>query len=411
MSHHNAARACVDFDIHGRVGLRVFGASVKQARAIGSQVGVVPSSLGRTPDLVVRFADPSDLQKLDFPAIVGDACFAPDGKVGWRNARTKCLESVWSLAGTWQPMEVLCDRRCRRLPLLEPLLHLFAIANGVVPLHASAFLHDGQAAAVVGWAGSGKTGILLAMLDAGAEFISDDRVYIDAETGDVQGFRLPVALRQSYLKQMPTWNKHVPIRKRLAVLTTVVAQRSLQKGRAASCLSTIGLHRGARLVERFCASEPKVLLAPHELSQMAPVADSARLNKVLFSLPWDRRETELHRISTDDAVESIVQSTRAELAPLEHCYSRMRFAYPGLFNAELDQCWASLRALARQIVEGKDVYVIRHSRCVSLEAMKRELTTLFLQHGKDEPAVADGTAESTNPELLRGKAHAISSYA
>jgi len=61
----------------------------------------------------------------------------------------------------------------------------FCKPDGWLFLHAAAVAHEGAVTLIAGESGSGKTTVLLAMLDAGAQYLSDDAVLLDPGTGMV----------------------------------------------------------------------------------------------------------------------------------------------------------------------------------------------------------------------------------
>ena len=77
------------------------------------------------------------------------------------------------------------------IPLLVPIVNLTALANGALPLHASAFVHRGTGVVATGWSKGGKTEALLAFSANGARYVGDEWVYVAADGSRVSGIPSP----------------------------------------------------------------------------------------------------------------------------------------------------------------------------------------------------------------------------
>ncbi|MGH7128709.1 MAG: hypothetical protein ACREIV_09070, partial [Planctomycetaceae bacterium] len=80
-----------------------------------------------------------------------------------------------------------------------------ALHHGLLPLHASAVICNGSGVLI----GSsrphaGKTGVLLALMAAGARFVGDDCVCLSPD-GRILGVERPLEIRCEYLRQLPQY--------------------------------------------------------------------------------------------------------------------------------------------------------------------------------------------------------------
>jgi hypothetical protein len=78
----------------------------------------------------------------------------------------------------------LDDPAWRRL-LLDTALVTASLSRGHEALHAGCVVNDGNAVAIAGASGAGKTTMLLELLRAGARFLSDDVIALREEPGQV----------------------------------------------------------------------------------------------------------------------------------------------------------------------------------------------------------------------------------
>ena len=97
---------------------------------------------------------------------------------------------------------ITCEKGANSVPMLQEIIHLSAIQKGFLPLHASAFNHEGQTILASAWPQGGKTSLLFAFSQHGADYISDDWTYLDAEH-QAYGIPLPVTVRSWQLEQLP----------------------------------------------------------------------------------------------------------------------------------------------------------------------------------------------------------------
>lgn len=70
-------------------------------------------------------------------------------------------------------------------------------------VHASAVEYEGETILFPAWKGSGKTNTLLTFLEAGADHVADDRLWLDSQ-GGVRGYPTPLHLHRYNLRSFPT---------------------------------------------------------------------------------------------------------------------------------------------------------------------------------------------------------------
>ncbi|WP_284063505.1 hypothetical protein [Halobaculum halobium] len=75
-------------------------------------------------------------------------------------------------------------------------------ATGQALIHASGVRFDGQTTLFPAWRGAGKTNILLSLLRQGADFLSDDRLWVSAD-GTAVGYPLGVNLQPYNIESFP----------------------------------------------------------------------------------------------------------------------------------------------------------------------------------------------------------------
>src|SRR5262245_51635903 len=171
-----AALEPIDYDLHGVVGIRLLDPSRGDARVVARQLGLPSRPLSREPDIVIRFVDELRLTSPLRYLGLEDSAFTEDAFLVLQDgpgARTKIpLEDLGGRC------EIVCESGLSGVPLLIAAINTTALAKGVVPLHASAFVHRGVGVLVTGWSKGGKTEALLAFASRGAEYVGDEWIYL-----------------------------------------------------------------------------------------------------------------------------------------------------------------------------------------------------------------------------------------
>src|SRR5215218_1488714 len=139
------------FDLPAPAGIPLIGASPADAAAVGRQLGPLESVLDHEPDIVIRFVD--RLQTSSRVRVLGlhEAGFTDDAFLILRSKHKSAAKVAVDFTEIGAQTRIVCDRGLRAVPLLIPILNLTLLARGVLPLHASAFVHDGTGVVATGW--------------------------------------------------------------------------------------------------------------------------------------------------------------------------------------------------------------------------------------------------------------------
>src|SRR6266852_4482278 len=176
----------VDYDIHGLVGVRLIAPSASNIAAVSAQIGSPSSRALRHPDIVVRYVDrilAGPVRYVD----LGRTASSEAGFMVFPDADGKGKVSIpFEQIGT--ECEILCERRVGWIPLLIPMINLTALKkHGCVPIHASAFVHQGTGVLVAGWVKSGKSEALLAFSQHGATYVGGEWVLLSCDGNTMYG--------------------------------------------------------------------------------------------------------------------------------------------------------------------------------------------------------------------------------
>jgi hypothetical protein len=98
-------------------------------------------------------------------------------------------------------------------PLVRPALQLGLHRRDAVAVHSASVEMDGQAVLVAGWSETGKTETALALMEAGARFLSDKWTILGTD-GEASAFPINVGIRRWVLPYLPTLEASLPRRAR-----------------------------------------------------------------------------------------------------------------------------------------------------------------------------------------------------
>jgi hypothetical protein len=348
----------VDFDIHGLAGVRLINASAAEAAAVTRQLGPLQGALDREPDIVVRFVD----QLETGPAMrflgVAEAGSTDDTFLVLRGKHKSPAKVAFDFGQLGGQTEIVCERGVAAVPLLIPILNLALLARGILPLHASAFVHEGRGVVVTGWSKGGKTEALLAFARRGAEYVGDEWVYISPDGGSVFGIPEPIRLWHWHLRQLPEIESTIGNRERTRLRAL---QLLLRRERA---LRRIG---GERLIALLRGQHHVDVLPERLFGGLGQL--TARFDRLFLLVSHAGRDTSIDRIDPLEIGRRMVYSLRHESLDLTAAYLKFRFAFPDAGNPFLAQMERLQRELLERAVVGKPAYIVRHPYPCSLSVL------------------------------------------
>ena len=347
----------IDYDLHGLAGVRLLGATRQDAAAVDRQLGPIRAPLERAPDIVVRFVDRLELNGPLRLLGVDDAGFTDDAFLILRSRHKAraCVRIPIERVG--QECEFVCEHGVPAVPLLIAAINLTVLARGALPLHASAFIHEGRGVVVTGWSKGGKTEAVLAFMTRRASFVGDEWVYVEPGGATVHGIPEPLRLWEWQLRQLPELHArlHRRERARLAALRTAVnALRGRERTRRLEALLSGQLHAD---------------VAPATLFDPTRIALSGAFDRLFLAGSWEEQRVEARPIEPAAVAARMAFSLQHERAPLAHAYEQFRFAFPELRNPVLEDAAGRESALLEQVLADKPAYAVDHPYPVDLAAL------------------------------------------
>jgi len=349
-----------DFDLHGLVGVRLLNASASDAAAVARQLGPLPSTLDREPDIVIRFVDRLTIASRVRYLGVEEAGFTDDAFLVLRSRHKAPARVQIPFDTIGKSCEIVCESGLPAVPLLIPVVNLTALARGAIPLHASAFSYNGTGVLITGWSKGGKTETLLAFMARGARYIGDEWVYVSGDGRRMFGIPEPVRVWNWHLEYVPQYRRLVSLGDRLR-LRAIESARLLGRG--------VPSTRLVRRVPAILKRQAFVDMQPEELCGGRLGTLSGSLDKVFFAVSHDTPDVAVQAVDPQEVAGRMVFSLQHERLDFMSYYLKFRFAFPAAANDLIEGAETLERERLARVLAGKDTFSLSHPYPVSLDAL------------------------------------------
>ena len=347
--------ADVDFNLHDFVRVRLVDATRHDVDAVQRQLGLSPVAKQGDADIVIRFVDEfTERKKMN---ILGNWEYGYSNDAFWilRGNQGQDVAVQLPLDRVGEYCEIVCRRPLAAVPLLGSIINLTALAKGLLPLHASAFLYEGESVLATGWCKGGKTESLLAFAEHGATYVGDEWIYIDAEREMMYG--LP--------QRIHLWDWHLDSAVHRARLTTTQRLKLAALRQLTSVLQPFAGGSGtvAKIIRSLAESAQQrrhVRLSPERLFRGRVQTAAACPQRLFFLASHAAPSTQVRPISMDEIVARMTVSLEHEFESLISCYRHYRFAFPGRTNPVLERLPDLLRTRLATTFQNKEALAVWH---------------------------------------------------
>ncbi len=361
-----------DFDLHGAVGVRLIGATPAEVSAVRRQLGPIERSLDRPPEIEIEYVErlPSDgpLRSLS----LDDAGFDRSTFVILRGRFKAPVRVAVPLDQVGGPCRIVAEHGVGPIPLLVPIVNVTALGRGLLPIHASAFVHAGLGVLATGWAKGGKTETLLAFAARGASYVGDEWIYL-TDDGRMVGLPEPIRLWDWQLRQMAEFRGRVSRRDRARLASTRTLSRLVRGVAEAPVVRSSAGGRTLRRARPYVDRQLDVQVPPAELFGGRILADGAPLDRVVFVESADVDRVIVEPIAGEEVAQRMVHSIRHEWLDLWTAYLKWRYAFPDRPNPILDGLEATLGARLARALGGRTAVSLRHPYPPDLAALAAAL--------------------------------------
>ena len=348
------ASSVVDYDLHGLVGIRLIDPTPGDLAAVAAQTGLAQGTLSAEPAISIRFVH-------DIPT-TGILRYVRRREVGFTDDAYLTLtrqsggkpEAQIPLEAVGGAFEMVCRSGLGAVPLLCPLLDLSMLGKGIAAIHASAFSYNGKGAMIAGWAGGAKTTTLLAFMANGADFVADDRVYVDPDDNRLYGLPEPVSLRTRHLNQLPQYRELVDRRARTRLRSlSILGSLAGIAGRRAPAGARGLADRIADFAEDATAAVPAHRLFERRLP-------GAELAAIFLSIPHEIQDVYVEAVDGDWLADRLAFALRSERQRLLAHYLAFRFAFPERTSELIEDANEIEHELLGRLVDRITTYALYH---------------------------------------------------
>jgi hypothetical protein len=364
----------IDFNVHNLFKIRLNDPAPEAIRALKNQLGVRPSSFDGEPDLTVSYVDGFKTPMVHL--VMGSAGFTEDDFYIVSNSGHKKGRVQFPFVVLGQPCKITCESGVAEIPLLNLMINLRMLEKGLVPVHASAFVFNGTGVVVNSWPKGGKTSTLFSFLKHGAQFISDDWLFIDSDSA-VYGLMQPIKLSDWQLNQLPTYKPKVSRGKQLAIQTIrwldTVVQATSDSLPARSFPAKV-FYNGLR---RLSNSQRHVNLMPEDLFGAGWIAPAANFHVLLLTLSHERPDVVVTPLPTEIAIERLLAALRREWIEWEEYYSQYLYAFPHRRSIPMDTSYRKQREFLEHILADKHIFAVSHPHPVALDKLYQAIAQIF----------------------------------
>jgi len=360
------AERSLDFDLHGIVGVRLENASSEDADVVRRQIGALEHPLNRAPDVIVRFEDEVPLSGLKFVEY-GRTGFTEDGFFVLQSRKRPAIVRI-AFDGIGGCCEIVCQRGVRAVPFLMAIVTMTALARGCVPLHASAFVHEGRGVLVTGWAKGGKTEALLAFNGRGAHYVGDEWILLTRDGRRMYGIPEFIRLQDWHLRQLPAVRRQVSVGRRAffrAVRGMDRVHQVISSGAPGRFAPVKALGEALPALRR----QLNVQLDPMHVFANAPHTVYARPETVCLMVSHGEPGIRVEPIDPKVIANRMAASNWYEQQPLIAAYLGYRFAFPERRSELLETAPAVQAEALSSALAGKEAWMVSHPYPCDLGAL------------------------------------------
>lgn len=368
----------VDFDLHGHVGVRLIDATPSDVAKVVRQLGPLQRPLARPPDISVRFIDEIRTGPLTFVGL-GDTGFDDAAFYllrGKGNVPARTMIPFESVGGR---CELVCERRAPAVPLLLAIVNMTALGKGLLPLHASAFVHNGTGVLATGWAKGGKTEALIALAGRGAHYVGDEWVYV-AHDRNMYGVPEPIRLWSWQLEQLPEIRSRLARRLLVRLRMLDAAARTVER---AARSTPRGLSSVMRRLAPVLRRQAYLQVPPAQLFGAEAVTLRGRLDEVVLVTSRDGPGIAIEPIDAAEVGRRVLASLEEERSPFMAHYRQFRFAFPDRRSPMVDQAVRTEERLVEGALADVRCSALHHPYPLQISGLVEPLETLIATHRAD----------------------------
>lgn len=357
----------VDYDIHGRLGLRLVSPTRSLKRLVARQMDPLrASNLTRRPDVSLREIRARLAATTTYQ--LGDAgdnqqCVFGDSEL-WLSSGSGMLSIPFESIGDSCEIRYTPGLSLRRMfvSYVRPVLQLSLLVKGAVAVHSAAVSFDGKGILLAGWSESGKTEAMLGFLRNGASFVSDKWSIVSEDGNTIYNFPTPITVRGWMLDYLPELATHLaPLerwRVRAATLVGAISNGATRLSRAELARTLNSFIAPAVNLGTRVSVVPRQLFSGRGDPQSDALPLAAPLAKVFLLMTSNNRQISVRPVESSDVVSRLVDCAEYERRVLLGLYRRFKYAFPSRQNAVIEEARQREASMLTRAFQSKDVFLV-----------------------------------------------------
>jgi hypothetical protein len=213
-------------------------------------------------------------------------------------------------------------------------------------------------------------------LKHGAQFLSDDWSFIDAEN-KIYGLRQPVKLAGWQLDQLPAYQTKVTRKRRLRMRGVRWLDDLLQTVPHSMRNKFPPAKAFYKELKRLNESQSSVYLSVENLIGSELVAPTAHFDVLLLTLSQDSEEIDIAPLSYEIALGRLMAALQKEWLHWEEYYMQYLYAFPNRRNLLMDTVHREQRKLLKQLLKNKKIFAVDHPHPVNLDKLYQEISQVL----------------------------------
>jgi hypothetical protein len=249
-----------------------------------------------------------------------------------------------------------------------------------VPIHASAFVHEGTGVLVTGWVKSGKSEALLAFSQYGATYVGGEWVLLSCDGNTMYG--IPGTFRMwEWQRRKLSHLQHIGGNTgSFRLIRFLDAMQRAVPGGLASFGPLKLLREGMPALRRQLnfRVEPKAIFGDR-CGRLTGHPD-----KIFIGMVHSDERVLIEPAEPATVADQLACAMEFELTSLMSHYRAFKFAFPGMRNEFLEKVHNLLRDALRQALAVKEIYTLYHPYPVSFHDLYQAMQKVIVS----SPAVA-----------------------
>ena len=360
----------VDFDLHGLIGVRLINPSRHEVDMVTRQLGPLQHPLSREPDILIRFESHLPTDGLRYVGLHNNG-FTDDGFFILRSKKAPATVRI-AFEQIGGQCEIVCQRGLHAVPLLLAIVNLTVLKKDCVPLHASAFVHQGHGIVVTGWAKGGKTESLLSFALQGAEYIGDEWIWLQGNGDMMYGVPENIRLWDWHLHYLPHIRRQMKREERW-LFNSIQWLDSMQRRLAQGKIGRLAPVKFWRKAMPALRRQLNVTRPPEHIFGRSLGRLSATPEKIFLLMNHDSNDIHISRIEPSEIVQRMIASIEYEQLPFMEHYMAFKFAFPERCNSFIEQASSYQSDILKRALTGKDAYVVYHPYPVNFQDLYKAM--------------------------------------